>query len=50
MGGITSVAGQLGIAAGFFVALMLVLRWVSQHFEKMRIDTKEFPEERIGCA
>ncbi len=41
MDAIKSVAGQLGIAAGFFLALILVLWWVGRHFDKAREDDKE---------
>lgn len=41
---VKTVAGQLGIAAGFFLALILVLWWVGKHFDKTRESDKQ---ERI---
>jgi len=41
MDAVKSVAGQLGIAAGFFLALVLVLWWVGKHFDKSREDDKD---------
>jgi len=40
MDAVKEVAGQLGIAAGFFLALVLVLWWVGRHFDKAREDDK----------
>ena len=41
MDAVKSVAGQLGIAAGFFLALVFVLWWVGRHFDKTRESDKE---------
>ena len=47
---ITSMAGQLGIAAGFFLALILVLWWVGKHFDKERQDAKEDREQQCAAS
>lgn len=45
MDAVKAVAGQLGIAAGFFLALVLVLWWVGKHFDKSRENDKEEREK-----
>lgn len=45
MGAVMSIAGQLGIAAGFFLALVLVLWWGGKYLDKSREADKEDREK-----